>query len=86
MLHPKSSEEISRRGQILYDQKVRSEIADCEKGKFLVLNIETGEYEIDADELTALQRAKTKQNDAALYMLRIGHPAAYRLGKQSLDQ
>ncbi len=87
MPHPKyTSEEISRRGQILYDQKVRSEIADCEKGKFLVLNIETGEYEIDADELTALQRAKTKQNDAPLYMLRIGHPAAYRLGKQSLEQ
>lgn len=87
MPHPRyTSEEISRRGQRLYDQKVRSKIADCEKGKFLVLNIETGEYEIDTDELTALKRAKTKQNDAALYMLRIGHPAAYRLGKQSLDQ
>lgn len=87
MPHPRyTSDEISRRGQILYDQKVRSKIADSEKGKFLVLDIETGEYEIDADELAAVQRAKTKHNDAALYMVRIGHPTAYRLGKQSLDQ
>jgi len=87
MPHPRyTSDEISRRGQILYDQQVRSKIADCEKGKFLVLDIETGEYEIDADELAAVQRAKTKHNDAALYMVRIGHPTAYRLGKQSLDQ
>ena len=79
MPHPKyTSDEISRRGQILYDQKVRSKIADCEKGKFLVLDIETGEYEIDADEMTALQRAKTKHHDAALYMVRIGYSTAYR--------
>lgn len=87
MPHPRyTSDEISRRGQILYDQKVRSKIADCEKGKFLVLDIETGEYEIDADELAALQRAKTKHHDAALYMLRIGYPTAYRLGKQNLEK
>jgi hypothetical protein len=52
-----------------------------DRGKFLVLDIETGEYELDADELVALQRARRKKPDAALYILRIGYPAAYRIGR-----
>jgi hypothetical protein len=52
-----------------------------ERGKFLVLDIETGDYEIDSDELSALRRAKEKNPDAALYILRVGYPAAYRIGR-----
>lgn len=74
-----TSEEIVRRGQALYDQQIRDKLDATHKGKFLVLDIETGEYEVDANELAALQRAKAKHPDAALYILRVGYPMAYRL-------
>lgn len=81
MPHPRySSEEIVRRGQALYDQQLCNQVAAGNTGKFLVLDIETGEYEIDRDELAALKRAKAKRPEAPLYMLRIGYPAAYRIG------
>ena len=84
MPHPRyPSEEIVQRGQVLYDQRIRAEVATGNTGKFLVLDIETGEYEIDVDELAALKRAKAKRSDAPLYVLRIGYPTAYRLGVQS---
>ena len=83
MLHPKyTSEEIAQRGQAIYDQRIRAHVETAHRGKLLVLNIETGEYEIDRDELTALQRAKAKNPDGAFYILRIGAIATYRLGRK----
>ena len=82
MSHPRyTSEEIARRGQALYEERVRAEVDARDRGKFLVLDIETGEYELDVDELAALQRAKRKNPDAVLYILRVGYPAAYRIGR-----
>ncbi len=81
MSHPKyTSEEIARRGQALYEAQIQDKLDATYKGQFLVLDIETGEYELDKDELAALQRAKAKRPDAALYILRVGYPTAYRLG------
>jgi hypothetical protein len=48
------------------------------------LDIETGEYEIDADARAALKKAQTKHPGAALYLLRIGYPTAFRLGRFKL--
>jgi hypothetical protein len=73
-------EEIVRRGQALYDEQLRPQVEAGNQGKFLVVNIETGEYEIDASELAALHRARAKDANAPLYLLRVGYPAAYRLG------
>ena len=79
-----SSDEIAERGQALYDRAIRERLDASLRGKFLALNVETGEYEIDADERVALKRALAKHPDAALYLLRIGYPTAYRLGRQAV--
>lgn len=82
MSHPRySSEEIARRGQALYEEQLRAVVDARDRGKFLVLDIETGEYELDVDEVAAIQRAKRRKPDAVLYILRIGYPAAYRIGR-----
>lgn len=79
-----SSDEIAERGQALYDRDIHDKLDASARGKFLALNIETGEYEIDADERAALKRARAKHPGAAVYLLRIGHPAAYRLGRKAV--
>jgi len=76
-----TDEEVVRRGEMLYEQQIKAKVKDKDQGKFLVLDIETGAYEIDADELTVLNRVKRKYPNSVLYMLRIGRPAAYRLGR-----
>ena len=83
MPHPRySSAEIAKRGQVLYDQQVRGKVESNHKGEYLVLDIETGEYEMDLSELAALKRAKAKHPDAALYILRVGYSSAHRIGRQ----
>ena len=49
----------------------------------LVINIDTGEFEIDADHLTASNRAAAKHPGAPLYAMRIGSPTLGRLGSRS---
>jgi hypothetical protein len=41
-------EEIAARGEAIYDRDIRHKVEGTHDGKFLVLDIETGEYEIDA--------------------------------------
>lgn len=81
MPHPHyTSDDIVQRGQALYEQHIRVKVEPDHNGKFLVLDIETGEYEIDVNELAAVKRAKARNPHAALYILRVGYPTAYRLG------
>ena len=81
MSHPRyTSEEIVQRGQALYEEQIRAEVEAEHTGKFLVVDIETGMYEIDASELAAFDRARAKHSDAVLYLLRIGYDTAYRIG------
>ena len=72
--------EIIQRGEALYAHALRSMVEGKHRGEFLVLDIETGDYEIDTDELTALDRLQSKIPNAVPYVLRIGFPTAVKLG------
>ena len=81
MPHPRySSQEIAERGRKLYEEQLRDKVTPGNIGKFLVIDIETGDYEIDQDEMAALKRVKAKRPDGARYLLRIGHRGAHRIG------
>ncbi len=75
-----SSEEVESRGEEIYEQQIRQNVEAGNKGKFVVIDIETDEYEVDEDDLQATKRALAKRSDAILYGLRIGYPTAYTLG------
>jgi hypothetical protein len=77
-----TGEEIARRGQELYERTIRAQVEPEHKGKLLVLNLETGEYEMDADDTAALDRAKARFGRAETFALRIGYPTTYRLGRR----
>ncbi len=64
----------------MYAQRIRDKLDHQHTGKFLVIDIETGDYEIDADDLVATQHLLTTHPNAVIYGLRIGFPTAYRIG------
>jgi hypothetical protein len=85
MPHPRySSHEIVERGHAWYEQ-LRPQVEPGNVGKFMVIDIETGEYEIDRHEMAALSRLKAKHPEGARYLLRIGHRAAYHIGGARLE-
>lgn len=74
-------EEIDRLGQSLYDEQLRRAVETPDNiGKQIVIDVETGDYEIDDDGLAASRRLLAKRPDAPLYGLRIGYNAVYTLG------
>ena len=77
-------EEVASRGQAIYDKQIRAKVESEHLGQFLVIDIHTGEYEIDESDAQATVRILAKRPNAVLYGLRIGHPTAYRLGGRFL--
>jgi hypothetical protein len=81
MPHPRfSGEEIEKRGEEWYEQSIRPKVEAGNKGKICVIDIETGEYEIDDTMLAASRRALAKHPGAALWALRIGYDTVYSFG------
>ena len=78
-------EEIARRGQAFYDGEIRNRVEKSDSGKSVVIDIETGEYEVDADDLAAFRRAEARNPEGLFHLLRIGHSAAHRLGARRSD-
>lgn len=75
-----TADEIAERGKALYAQQISPRIEEDNRGNYLVINIETGEYEIDSDRLTASDKAAAKYPGAALFAMRVGYPTLGRLG------
>jgi hypothetical protein len=82
MPHPRLRDaEIDRRGQEMYEQYIRAKVETAENiGKQIVIDVETGAYEIDSDGLAASRRLLVKHPEAALFGARIGYDAVYALG------
>lgn len=77
-----SSEAIAARDEEIY-QSLRDELESQYKGKVFVVDIETGNYEIDDEDLVATDRLLAKNPDAVTYGLRIGFGPIYKLGFRS---
>ena len=73
-------EEIAIRGRDIYENRLRQQLEPDNVGKYLVIDIETGEYEMDEDGDAASLRARDKWPDGVRYGLRIGHSAWGQLG------
>ena len=78
--------EICARGEKIYREQIKSQLPPSEKGKFILIDIESGDYEIDEDYLTASNRLRKRRPAAVNCGLRIGYKAAFHFGgSQTLD-
>jgi hypothetical protein len=75
-----SKEEFARRGDAIYDKDVRPHLKAVEDGKFAAIDIETGQFAIDADEFKACRKLRRRIPDAQIWMVRVGHPYVHRIG------
>ena len=71
-----ATEEVARRGREIYEQKIRTEVEPGHEGRFVVVDITTGDYEIADKDLEASYRMVERNPDAILYGTRIGERAA----------
>lgn len=65
---------------ILYETDIRSHPEQSDFGKFIVIDIETGEYEIDSDEIAASDRLLSRIPNAQVWLRRVGSRYARSFG------
>lgn len=85
--HRCTQEEIERIGEEIYRRDIRPKVMPRHKGKFLVLDIETGDYELDADDLAPEKRLRARRPEGVFHVIRVGFKTPYTLGGSSgLDE
>lgn len=75
-----SKEEFARRGDALYDKLIRPTFEPSHNGQFAAIDIETGEFEVDENEMTAGDRLRARLPKAQTWMCRIGSRYLRRFG------
>jgi hypothetical protein len=86
--HPRySREEIARRGEEIYERRLREQIETDENiGKILSLDIETGDFALGTDPLETSRQLLSLNPGAATWTRRVGYDAVYALGGGTLTR
>lgn len=79
-----TANEVAERGEAIYEKQLRAQVEEGHRGEFLVLDIETGDYEIAPDDVTATKRLLDRHSQAVIYGLRIGAATAYHVGSHGI--
>ncbi|HUG93773.1 MAG TPA: hypothetical protein VML55_23290 [Planctomycetaceae bacterium] len=75
-----SKAEFAQRGDLIYESDVRPQLTPADDGRFVAIDIESGAYEIDEDELTAGDKLRARVPEAQIWIVRVGSPTVHRLG------
>ena len=75
----RSPDEIARLGAEAVDRYVEPVRRPEDEDKFVAIDIDTGDYELDEDDYTAVMRLRGRRPSAEIWLGRIGQPEAYRM-------
>ena len=75
-----STDEIAERGERIYDAKLRDLLEpDC-VGKFVAIDVNTGEYALGDTMLAATDSLMAKVRTSDNYIMKVGYSAAVSMG------
>ncbi len=77
---PYGKEEFARRGDEIYDSHVRSLVEAGNHDLIVAIDIETGAWEMDANEMSASKRLEQRCLDAQIWFVKIGSSYVRRFG------
>lgn len=68
-----SKEEFARLGDEIYERDIRPQVERDNLGKIVAIDIETGTWEMDANEITASARLEERYPNAQIWIVRVGY-------------
>lgn len=75
-----SKEEFARLGDRIYQTQIRSQIEAGNQGKIVAIDLETGDFEVDASEIAACDRLESRHPNAQIWIVRVGYRHVRRFG------
>ncbi len=73
-------EQIGALGKEIYRERIKHLVEPHEKGKFIAIDVESGDYEIADKLITASHRLRERRPESVRFGGRVGYTSAYRIG------
>jgi hypothetical protein len=74
------SNEFARRGELIYERTILPKVTPDLDGQFVLIDIESGEYEIGENEMETAERLHRRIPDAQVWFRRIGTRPTRKFG------
>lgn len=74
--------DMSADGRALYQNRILPHLGADDRGRLVIIDVDTGDYEIDGPGIDALSLLLRRRPNARLWMERVGHPAAFHMGSR----
>jgi hypothetical protein len=75
-----SKDEFAQRGDAIYENDILPQLKADDDGKFAAIDIESGIYEVDGDELAACDKLRARVPEAQIWLVRVGSHYVHRFG------
>ena len=73
-------DEVCDRAKQIYEERIKCLVEPEHNGKFIVIDIESGDYEVDEDDIVAEDRLEERHPGCPGHLLKIGCEAAFTIG------
>jgi hypothetical protein len=75
----RTPEELARMAAEVFDRSVRPVLRPEDDGKYVAIDVGTGDYEMDPDDYAAVSRLRARRPGAEVWLERAGQPTAYQM-------
>jgi hypothetical protein len=75
-----SKAEFARRGEEIFERDIRAQLKGIPARHFVLIDIETGDFEVDESEMTASDPLRARRPNGQVWMRRVGSRFARRFG------
>lgn len=74
------AEEFAKRGEEIYERDILPRLGPDDQGKAVASEVETGDFEVDKNEVVAAHRLRERHPTAVFWFRRVGSRYFYRFG------
>jgi hypothetical protein len=75
-----SKEEFAQRGDAIFERTIRPHLRAQDEGKFVAIDIESGDFELNEDELEAGNRLRARLPQSQIWIVRVGSRSVHHFG------
>ncbi len=79
-------DEHAEKSMAIYREKIRPLVYPAQKGRMLVIDPESGDYEIDDKAMVASDRLRERRPDSLFFGIKIGYKASISFGGRRLPE
>ena len=74
-----SPDKIAEMGETIYNRKLRKRLERKDQGKFVVIDVESGNFVLSTSLIKALQEASKRYPGKIFHTIKIGSPGVFRM-------